>query len=426
VDAAVVRTTTMDGSSMRRPQFAEFELGVLCHVAGSLLAWGLGLLAYMMFQLWQDYISLILCAFLLSQSLHTPCTALVKLARRLRTPNGQTLLHRLRGMATSRDNLRAKLGSVPPLITLALVLFLDIVDDIAPRVTIVTAILAAVLVVVVLTWVFDRRLLAYHHVVSDEVVAATLVLATLLVLVTFVTTVILVNSVLDGVGLVVEFSGWASDVAASGVAPSAVTTFGELAVSMRHLGMVSLSKLSGPDTKWAEVASHVLEGLGDDTNGTALVESTFAKMRRLYPGSGWLLQSEDLGKLVIWASGSGAGSGGSHGRGSGADPSFWDISDIAWQRLQTIENPAELIHRIYEAADPVAKVQALSGQAATWIGTLLVLVLRLLNFLLTFGVSSIMLATMTFYMLCMKQDSEDSEYSKYCKNSRYSRFSRLQ
>ena len=38
----------------------KFERGVLCHVVGTLLAWGLAIVAYLMFQLWKDYISTII------------------------------------------------------------------------------------------------------------------------------------------------------------------------------------------------------------------------------------------------------------------------------------------------------------------------------------------------------------------------------
>ena len=153
----------------KMPPFADFELGVLCHVAGSLLSWGLGLLGYMMFQLWHDYISLILCSFLLSQSLHTQRSTLVALAQSLRKPSRQTLLEKLRDMATNRKSLLAMLGSVPPLVTLAFLLFLDIIADIAPIMTIAIAAVCVAFVFVLITWMLDRHLLAYHHFISDEV-----------------------------------------------------------------------------------------------------------------------------------------------------------------------------------------------------------------------------------------------------------------
>ena len=56
---------------------AKFERGVLCHVVGTLLAWSFALVAYLMFQLWHDYISTIPTAFIVSQTLHTQRAQLV-------------------------------------------------------------------------------------------------------------------------------------------------------------------------------------------------------------------------------------------------------------------------------------------------------------------------------------------------------------
>ena len=71
----------------------------------------------------------------------------------------------------------------------------------------------------------------------------------------------------------------------------------------------------------------MLERLGSDTNGTALVESTFEKLRALYPDSGWLLQTEDLATLVVWAS-----SSQSHARRYPDDPAV---------RIRSRGDPAE-------------------------------------------------------------------------------------
>ena len=57
-----------------------------------------------------------------------------------------------------------------------------------------------------------------------------------------------------------------------------------------------------------------------------------------YPYPRWLLPSEDLGKLVIWASGAQ-----SRGSSSAGEMTFWEIVEIAWRRLQAIEKPAELL-----------------------------------------------------------------------------------
>ena len=115
-----------------------------------------------------------------------------------------------------------------------------------------------------------------------QVLAATLVLISLSTILSFVTTVILVKSVLDGVNLAVDFSSWVRDVT-----PAAASTVHDLAAHGRQLATASITKLDGPENKWAALATHVLEGLGEDTNGTALVESTFTKLRGLYPDSGW-------------------------------------------------------------------------------------------------------------------------------------------
>lgn len=43
------------------------------------------------------------------------------------------------------------------------------------------------------------------------------------------------------------------------------------------------------------------EQIGSSNNGTVVVESTFDKLRECYPKATWLAQTEDLGKLVLWA-----------------------------------------------------------------------------------------------------------------------------
>ena len=142
---------------------AGFEQHVLCHVLGSLLAWALGLLGYMLFLLWKDYVSLIASAFLLSQALHTPRSALVLWAQRLRDPDGPPLYKRLLGTVTSPLSILGKLTSIPSLVQLSLLLALDLIDDVTPLITIAYALAGFTLVLGVLVCVFDRHLLAYDR-----------------------------------------------------------------------------------------------------------------------------------------------------------------------------------------------------------------------------------------------------------------------
>ena len=252
---------------------AGFEQGVLCHVLGSLLAWALGLLGYMLFLLWKDYISLIVSAFLLSQALHTPRAVLVEWAERLREQTGQPLYKRFFTAFTTPTGLISKLTSIPSLVQLSLLLVLDLLDDVTPLITIAYSVACALLLFAAIVYLLDRKVLAWSGWISDEVLAATAVLLTFLFVVMFVTTVIAVRSVLDLRELAVS----AGEVM-GGIAPAASGAFSELAESGLELSKSAMSYLDGPEHKWASVALHLLSQLQSASNGTAVVESTFLKV----------------------------------------------------------------------------------------------------------------------------------------------------
>ena len=63
----------------------KFDRSVMAHVVGTLLAWFIGLLVFLMYKLWQDYISTILVAFIVSQTLHAQRAYIVGLLQWLRS-----------------------------------------------------------------------------------------------------------------------------------------------------------------------------------------------------------------------------------------------------------------------------------------------------------------------------------------------------
>ena len=101
-----------------------FERGVEIHVYGTLFAWMIGLLAYLMYQLWQDYISTIVSAFVLSQTLHRQRAYLVQLVQQLRASD-TPLLYEVLGLFTRPLYcVKRLLFDLPPLMQLAMLLAL--------------------------------------------------------------------------------------------------------------------------------------------------------------------------------------------------------------------------------------------------------------------------------------------------------------
>lgn len=129
----------------------ELEVQILGQLLGNLSSFVLVLLGYLTFLLWRDYISTILCAFIVSQALHKQRERLVQGVRSLREPSAPPLLH-----ATGAALLRS-LWSAPPLLSLALLLLVFLLADYTSWGTVLTA-LGSVLVLVALPlWLLDRR-----------------------------------------------------------------------------------------------------------------------------------------------------------------------------------------------------------------------------------------------------------------------------
>lgn len=142
---------------------ASFEQHVLCHVLGSLIAWALGLLVYMLFLLWQGYISIIASAFLISQALHRPRAALVDWAEGLRNPNIGPLYKRLFSAVTSPKQIFFKLLRIPSLVQLSLLLALDLLYHVTPLTSIAFAMPCVCFALVAVVYLLDRRLLAFNR-----------------------------------------------------------------------------------------------------------------------------------------------------------------------------------------------------------------------------------------------------------------------
>ncbi|KAL1496797.1 hypothetical protein AB1Y20_014384 [Prymnesium parvum] len=397
----------MDSPPPRPPIASTIEQHVLSHVLGSLIAWALGLLGYMLFLLWKDYISLIASAFLLSQALHRPRAALVDWAEGLRAPSAPRLYVRLLGAAVSPAKLLFKLTAIPSLVQLALLLALELLHNVAPLLSIVTPLALGVLLVGGLVCLMDRRLLGFNRWVSDEVVAATAVLLTLCFVLTFITTVIAIRSVLELRELVVAVSSWMGSIA-----PAAAGAFTDLANSGLELSISSLGKLDGSEHKWAGVLLHLLGEVRTASNGTAVVQSTFVKIRQMYPDAAWL-SAEDFGKLVLWLSGDPFLSS----TWAAAQPLRWaapinntaaaphaqlsasEVIGIVWRQLQEFQTREEMMQSLQSWGG------GLGTSTLQLLASALGMLMRLLNFALMFGVSGIVLATMTFSMLCMKTDA---------------------
>lgn len=152
----------------------KFERGIMTHVIGTLLAWGLGLLAYMMFVLWQDYISTILTSFIVAQTLHKQQAQLVGLIRLLRHPNEQSLLQAALGVIRRPiRGLQWIVFDVPALLQLALLLVVLIVQGMHTWVRIGLYLAGPAAALLLAIFLFDKKLLRFNAVVSDEARAIT-------------------------------------------------------------------------------------------------------------------------------------------------------------------------------------------------------------------------------------------------------------
>ena len=298
-----------------------FFNGVMAHVVGTLLAWSLGLLIWLMYRLWEDYISTILTAFIVSQTLHAHRAQLVGGLRWLRAPTSPPL-RSVVFAALHPSRLLRTCYNVPALLQLAVLLasFLVIgaVDSVYNRLLILVSLVGPAVTLLLLTVVLDKRLLMFNALVSDEVLAATLVLTTIIGAVSFVAISLSVQSVLDAVQLLYTTSTWMPDVSEGAIAAQVRASMGDF-VQQARTGLQSLRRA---EHKWVPVATHLLDHLesnSTDTNGTTVVMSTFDKLRETYPEAQWLEQAQDLGRLVLWAahktSGAAAAAGVSMGSG---------------------------------------------------------------------------------------------------------------
>ena len=105
------------------------EAAVVANCLGNLLSALILLLGYLLFQLWRDYIAIICSAFLLSQALARVTHKVVRALKAARQPTSPPLLHQLIGFAA--EEARQGLSRVPPLMLLAGLLLLLLLDDIS-------------------------------------------------------------------------------------------------------------------------------------------------------------------------------------------------------------------------------------------------------------------------------------------------------
>lgn len=133
----------------------ELEVQVLGHLLGNLSSAALLLLGWLTFQLWRDYISTILAAFIVSQAMRRMRERMVSDVRSLRAPSEAPLLRRVGGASLRHA------WACPPLLLLAVVVPLLLLADYTSWGWVGTACASAVAVVVVPVWLLDRRLLSY-------------------------------------------------------------------------------------------------------------------------------------------------------------------------------------------------------------------------------------------------------------------------
>ena len=247
----------------------------------------------------QDYISTILTAFIVSQTLHSHRAQLVGGLQWLRSPNSPSLRHAVISAIRPTELWRA-CRKVPALLQLGLLLALFLFDGVHNWALICISLIGPALAILLATSLLDKKLLMFNALVSDEVLAASVVLSTLLGVMTFVVISLAVQSVLESVHLIFVTSVWMREVS-SDVASDAAAPFRAVLGQAVELGMAGLEQLRRAEHQWAPVVSHLLEQIGSAANGTTVVVSTFDKLRDCYPQAQWLSQAEDLGKLVLWA-----------------------------------------------------------------------------------------------------------------------------
>ena len=338
------------------------EAAVVATCIGNLLSALVLLLGYMLFELWRDYVTIIFSSFLLSQALSRVTHKAVSTVKALRQPSSPPLLRQLSGFVAN-EAMHGRLSSVPPLMLLSGILLLLLLDDVSSYGVIFVGLVGTVSLAAALLWLLDKRLLAYQRFVSDESLVAMAALLVLVLTVAFVVTVILVRSVLDVVGLFVLMPEAISALVASEDRATASALVG-LVSYVRDLAAAGVEQLRAADPRWGPVAAHVFEQVGNGSNGTAVVESTFVQMRQSFPPPhpAWLATAEDLSKLVLWVSGQ-----------EGGDPiSFPEAKRIAMAQANSLLEDGE-VFELLKSSSGVAKVAGAAGSQ----GLLLVLSLLL-------------------------------------------------
>ena len=409
----------------------KFDRSVMAHVVGTLLAWFIGLLVFLMYKLWQDYISTILVAFIVSQTLHAQRAYIVGLLQWLRSSQSPPLVNVALGWLRKPLTLvRSAAFDVPALLQLSLLLLIFLVQDAYAWLYIGLALLGPAVALLITALVLDKKLLMTDALLSDEVLAATIVLLTLLVVLSFVGTTLAVQSVLDGMQLLVDGSTWMRNVSVEAEGPvRAVVAQGV------ELGMAGLEQLKRQDHQWVPAVSHLLEQVGSsDNNGTVVVMSTFGKLRECYPSAAWVSQAEDLGKLVLWLSGfhpdspirtsfnatilenatDGSGGGGGAAMGLTAQTLFSSkglehLKEEGLKIVRELDDPNELLVTLraqLAAAWPALRETLLGSQASllTVISSTITRALQAIQLFIAFGSSTIVFFTITFYMLSAEQD----------------------
>ena len=393
----------------------KFEAGVLSHVIGTLIAWALGLLVWLMYRLWQDYISTILMAFIVSQTLHSQRARLVATLQWLRSPSSPSIVGWLVASARPRELLHS-LRAMPALMQLSTLLGLFLMsEDIFTWISFSIFLVGPTLLALVMLVLVDKSVLKFNALVSDETLCATVVLSTLLFTVAFVTVDLAVYSAIDLVTLLLSASAWVHEVSADAASDS----MRSLATQGYELGMQGLEHLRRADHAWVPVVSHAIEQIGSSNNRTVVVESTFHKLRECYPTAAWTSQAEDLGKLALFAATRAAGAS-SAANATSANATAGSLSwlsldvktlvdgarSLGRELANELDNPGELVAMVrahVAEAWPVLPEKVaplLFGGAAGALARLL----QAVHLSLALGATTIVFLTMTFYMLASEQD----------------------
>jgi hypothetical protein len=197
----------------------KLERALFAHVIGTLLAWLIGLLIYLMYRLWQDYISTILMSIIVSQSLHAARARIVGLLQWLRSPASPPLLHTILHSVSQPWKLLTSLAEVPPLLQLAALLLLLLVQNVYTWAYVGLALLGPFVALLAAVALLDKQLLRTDALLSDEVLAALIVVSTLLTVLSFVGTTLAVQSVLDGVQILVASSSYMASFSSEAAEP---------------------------------------------------------------------------------------------------------------------------------------------------------------------------------------------------------------